>query len=179
MIYTVGFEVGYDEQLAGPNAHRFDKVGRNGSYPGGFAVRTPMEAARLIHEWGKEGEWATYEVDADWDADTKPSLQGWWHALQRNARILRKVETPKLLPFHPEHWQVEHEEVIQVRIVAPMEESDVVLNWFYERGGRTTRSGPLMSDFPRCDMTKCDMRGWIPLVGSALPPEPPSPITPP
>ena len=172
MIYTVGYEVGYDEQLAGPNARKFNKVGRNGSYPGGFAVRTPLEAARLIQEWDKKGEWATYEVDADWEADTKPSLQGWWHALQRDARILRKVETPELLPFHPPHWTVEAEAVMNVRIIAPMEEHEAVLNWFYDRGGRTLRSGPLMKDFPRADMSQLDFSGWIPLTGSALHPEP-------
>lgn len=170
MIYTVGYEVGYDEQLAGPNAHKFDKVGRNGSYPGGFAVQTPLQAARLIQEWGKKGEWATYEVDADWELDTKPSLQGWWHALQRNARILRKVETPELLPPHPEHWHMEHQAVVNVRVIAPMEERDVVLNWFYDRGGRTLRSGPLVVDFPHVDASQLDISGWVPLTGLALPP---------
>ncbi len=172
MIYTVGYEKGYDVQLADPTkAPGFLKVGRNGSYPGGFAVRTPLEAARLIEEWGKTGEWATYELDADWEADTKPSLQGWWHALQRDARIVRKVDTPPLLPAHPEHWQVEYEPRVAVNIVVPMEERDDALNWVYDRGGRTIQSGPLMTNFPHCDMTRCRIIGWLPLTGFALPPD--------
>lgn len=47
-IYTVGTESIYDERLAGPHSRGFSKVGRTTNYPGGFALRTPENAALLI-----------------------------------------------------------------------------------------------------------------------------------
>jgi len=160
MIYTVGYEKGYDEQLANLRTNGgFLKTGRNGSYPGGFAVRNTEDAARLIREWGKEGEWAIYQVAASWEKDTKPSLQGWWHALQRDAAIVKKVAAPSF----PEAWDVEAEDVKQLKIVAPMEESQAVMDWIYDRGGNVTRSGPAVKNFPQMDVTRCLIIGWVPL----------------
>lgn len=93
MIYTVGHETTYDEHLAGPNAAKFRKLGRRkkDGYPGGFAAKTPEDAMQIIHEMGKGREWAVYEVDADWEKHTVPSEHGWWHALIKTSRIVRKV----------------------------------------------------------------------------------------
>jgi hypothetical protein len=98
MIYTVGHEKNYDEHLAGPNAAKFKKLGRRkkDGYPGGFAAKTPEDAMRIIDEMGKGREWAVYEVDADWERDTAPSENGWWHALIKTSRIIRKVDVPAL-----------------------------------------------------------------------------------
>ena len=63
----------------------------------------------------------------------------------------------------PEHWQVEHEKVHMLRIFAPMEERDRVLQWVHDRGGHTTRSGPAStSNFPKMDTTRCEMHAQIP-----------------
>ena len=259
MIYTVGHEKKYDKLLHDTLGHSFKKLGRNGTYPGGFAVATVDDATRLIEEWGKVGEWAIYEVDADWEKDTKPSLQGWWHALQRDALITRKVVVKRtelvvrhevaedmqrllqapsktygkelaydmevvfddgmrmaiqvcpgsydptvldgvegeehwtqavlfteegdemacsepgdtflgkhvveatrvgekvLLRYecvvrqetpYPEAWTVTGEVMHNLVIVAPMDQSKHVLDWVYDRGGRTTRSGPASTGNP-------------------------------
>ncbi len=89
-VYTVGNEQNYDLNIALYGAG-FKKVGHRPNYPGGFACKTPEDAARLIAERGYRGAWAVYELAADWEADTAPSENGWWHALINDARILRKV----------------------------------------------------------------------------------------
>lgn len=90
MIYTVGNEKNYDEGLILYGAE-FKKAGRNGDYPGGFAVHTIEDGWRLVEEFKKVGEWAVYEIVAIWERDTSPSENGWWHGLQSDAVILRKV----------------------------------------------------------------------------------------
>lgn len=90
MIYTVGNEQNYDLGLS-KLGREFKKLGSlPGWYPGGFVVRTIEDGIRLVREQGTS-DWAVYEVDADWINDTKPSARGWWHALQRDAVIVRKV----------------------------------------------------------------------------------------
>lgn len=91
-VYTVGNEANYDKGIV-EYGTKFQKLGAQpkSGYPGGFAVRTPEDAERLIDERGMRGEWAVYLLDADWDVDTVPSVNGWWHALVNTSRILRKV----------------------------------------------------------------------------------------
>lgn len=89
-VYTVGNTHIYDDGIA--NLGRdFCKLGPREGYPGGFAVNSVDDGLRLIIEMGKETEWSVYELDADWEQDTLPSKNGWWHALQRDAVILKKV----------------------------------------------------------------------------------------
>lgn len=93
MIYTVGTEMGYDDDLQVFGA-AFQKKGRTADYAGGFALRAVMDAVLLIYSFdggANLGKYAVYEVDADWETDTTVSDHGWWHALLRDAQITRKV----------------------------------------------------------------------------------------
>ena len=91
-IFTVGNEVNYDRGIL-VQGSKFLKVGRRDGYPGGFACKFASDAARLIAEFGKCGEWAVYEILASWDTDTAPSANGWWHALIHDSVVIRKVES--------------------------------------------------------------------------------------
>ena len=95
-IFTVGSEEAYDKNLAELGA-AFEKLGTTGDYPGGFACRTAEDADRLIDERGKRGDWAVYEVRAEWGKVTRPSRHGWWHGWIKTSRILRKVTIPVTL----------------------------------------------------------------------------------
>lgn len=88
--YTVGHERNYDRGIV-DHGRGFMKAGRQDGYLGGFVLRTVREAYRLIGEFGKRGEWAVYELDADWGRDTVPSKDGWWHDLVNDSVITRKV----------------------------------------------------------------------------------------
>lgn len=103
-VYTVGHEKSYDRGIRELGAD-FQKLGERmaavnidecwgvfGSYPGGFAVNSIEDAARLIVEFNKQDEWAIYELDATWDEHTAPSKTGWWRRLLVDSTILRKVE---------------------------------------------------------------------------------------
>ena len=99
-VFTVGHEANYDRGIV-EYGKKFQKLGRRKDYPGGFAVRTPKDAERLIDEQGKRGEWAVYALAADWDKDTVPSENGWWHALVKSSRVVRKIpplNAPVLAP---------------------------------------------------------------------------------
>lgn len=97
-VYTVGTEEFYDEQLRVSQrvvnpAEKFAKIGRRKDYAGGFAVASFEDAQRLIEEFGKEGVWAVYRLDADWNTDTLPSMNGWWNALIKTSTVLCKVDS--------------------------------------------------------------------------------------
>jgi len=89
-VFTAGHEANYDWGIV-EYGKKFQKLGRRKDYPGGFAVRTPEDAERLIEEQGKRGEWAVYALAADWEKDTTPSENGWWHALVKSSRVVRKI----------------------------------------------------------------------------------------
>lgn len=93
-IYTVGNEINYDcglKKMRSQKGKYLCKMGKTSSYPGGFALQTVADAQQLITDWGKEGDWAVYAVDARWGQDTRPSQNGWWHSLQVDSIILHKV----------------------------------------------------------------------------------------
>lgn len=97
MIYTVGNEQSYRRQMRNGPTH---KVGRRppgdsrfpDGYAGGYAVRTIEDGERLIEEMGQGRDWAVFGMEADWETDTVPSANGWWHALLRDA-LLVDLET--------------------------------------------------------------------------------------
>lgn len=97
-VYTVGNEKNYDYGIK-KYGDEFKKLGKTPGcditgglpYAGGFACQTPEDARRLLEEQGRVGEWAVYELAADWEKDTVPSKNGWWHALIRDAVIVKKV----------------------------------------------------------------------------------------
>jgi len=99
LIFTVGHAESYRRgiaELATRNEH-LQKLGprpadgTSPAYHGGFAVETRADGERLINEFGKRGEWDVFALDAEWNIDTKPSLDGWWHNLQRDAVIVDLV----------------------------------------------------------------------------------------
>lgn len=94
LIYTIGHRPSYDEGLgiAGQTGPTLMKRGPQRDYPGGYAFQTAADAQRRIGEAYPDRDFAIYAVDADWDVDVKPSANGWWGALQRDAVVLRKVE---------------------------------------------------------------------------------------
>ena len=92
-VFTVGHEDTYDDGMR--NRYGFVKRGTWCSadgdlYPGGFACRTIEDAQRLIDERGHGRGWAVYELRADWESDTVPSTNGWWHALIKDSEVMRK-----------------------------------------------------------------------------------------
>lgn len=90
VVFTVGDEQQYDRLLQDDN---LVKMGIRDDYPGGFACQSAEDALRLIDEQGKTGVWAVYELQASWKRETKPSLNGWWHALVNNSEVLRKCDS--------------------------------------------------------------------------------------
>ena len=91
-VFTVGHAANYDKGLA-EYGKKFQKLGRRGDYPGGFAVRSAEDAEKLIDEQGKRGEWAVYALAADWDKDTVPCENGWWHALVKSSPVVCKISS--------------------------------------------------------------------------------------
>lgn len=89
-VYTVGNQRVYDKRIR-ELGRDFLKIGRTHSYPGGFAVSCVADARKLVIEFGRN-DWAVYELEADWDTDTTPSQNGWWHALVNDSVILRRVD---------------------------------------------------------------------------------------
>lgn len=94
MIYTVGHAESYRRGIR-EQAVKGEKLFKLGprqdampAYPGGFAAETIEDAERLIDEFGKRGQWEPFGLIADWDTDTKPSDDGWWRNLQRDAEIV-------------------------------------------------------------------------------------------
>ena len=151
MTFTVGYEKGYDQFLADPaTSDGFCKLA------GGYALGSPREAARIIHEMDKQGDWAVYQVEADWKGDTRPSPDGWWHVLRRDVRILRKVPTPSLTPPYPAHWHGDEFPTMNIRFVVPVEERQAVINWICDREGAISRTGPAGEG-------KLEVAGWVPL----------------
>jgi hypothetical protein len=93
VIYTVGHKANYLQAIADSDEGCIQKVGKtddlNGQpYPGGYALRTYEDAQRLLEEVGHVDDWAVFGLDADWEQDTEPSQDGWWHNLLRDAWII-------------------------------------------------------------------------------------------
>lgn len=98
-VFTVGNEEAYDHgiQTLGDD---FLKLGKRPNYAGGYALSSVEDAQMLIDEQDMRGTWAIYELDADWEKDTVVSRNGWWRALLRDARIIRKVIPDTAVGLH-------------------------------------------------------------------------------
>lgn len=94
MIYTIGHQANYDQALQGMAAagQQLYKVGRTADYPGGYAFQTAEDAQRRIAEAYPDRHFAVYEVDADWERDTYPAANGWWHHLKEDRPIIGRKE---------------------------------------------------------------------------------------
>lgn len=90
MIYTIGHQENYDKALREHAAlgQVTYKTGQGADYPGGYAFQTAEDAQRRIAEAYPERNFAVYEVDADWEGDTYPSAEGWWHHLKEDRPII-------------------------------------------------------------------------------------------
>ncbi len=90
MIYTLGHRPSYIKALRSAAAINkpLKKVGRSEGYPGGYAFKTVNDAERRIAEKYVEKDYAVFVLLADWDKDTVPSEEGWWHALVNSAPIV-------------------------------------------------------------------------------------------
>jgi len=92
MIFTIGnrknylqfiMDYGVPEKLGKqPPNERFPD-----GYPGGYAFLTMADAERRIQEAGYR-DFAVFGLDADWQEDTEPSTDGWWHNLLVDADIV-------------------------------------------------------------------------------------------
>lgn len=87
MIFTIGHQGNYDKALREHAAlgQVTYKTGQGDGYPGGYAFQTAADAERRIAEVYPDHGFAVYEVDADWERDTHPSAEGWWHPSQRGS----------------------------------------------------------------------------------------------
>lgn len=57
-------------------------------YLGGYAVETVADARRLIGENYPGQGFTVFGLLADWEKDTEPSANGWWHHLVKDAFIV-------------------------------------------------------------------------------------------
>jgi len=98
MIYTVGnregylrliFDMGTILKIGKCAVEDFvgDKKEFPDGYPGGYALRTIKDGERLIKELNRP-DFAVFGLNADWERDTEPAGDGWWHYLLRDAEII-------------------------------------------------------------------------------------------
>jgi hypothetical protein len=96
MIYTIGHKENYLAAIAERGTvHKIGKREPNmraeiypNGYPGGYAFLTIEDAQRRIVEEGKVGEWDVFGLEADWESDTEPAPNGWWHNLLFDAALI-------------------------------------------------------------------------------------------
>jgi len=98
--YTVGCRASYFTALregpvkklgARPKSRQYPD-----GYPGGYAVHAVEDGEQLLREFGKEGEWAVFGLKADWETDTEPAEDGWWHNLLVDSYIVVLGPTPNI-----------------------------------------------------------------------------------
>jgi hypothetical protein len=99
VIYTIGNIENYILAMAMngkvfKQGKRTDSDGTN-AYPGGYAFLTYEDAQRRITEEGKVGKWGVFGLNANWETDTEPATDGWWHNLKIDAEI---VILPQMMP---------------------------------------------------------------------------------
>ncbi len=93
MIYTIGHAENYKAAIAKTGS--IQKLGRDHKgghlpkdYPGGYAFKSWRDAIRRIEEAYSESGFAVFGMKADWDKDTAPSPNGWWHNLINDSEIV-------------------------------------------------------------------------------------------
>lgn len=83
MVYTVGKGRIYRALIALYGAGY--KVGRHDDYRGGCVFRTLADAYRYIDEYiNGDTDFVPFGLRAEWELDTEPSEDGWWHYLLYN-----------------------------------------------------------------------------------------------
>ena len=87
MIYSVGPAKVYRaaQEIYGPQY----KSGRHDDYSGGCAFETYANAQRYIDEKGPDDmEFAVFGLEAEWNVDTEPSEDSWWHYLLNSRPLI-------------------------------------------------------------------------------------------
>lgn len=93
MIFTIGHRETYLVNLKKPG---FKKLGRCEDYRGGYAFLTRADAQERINEAYGNEDYAIYGLVADWERDTVPAYNGWWHYLLVDSKIVNlEPEPPK------------------------------------------------------------------------------------
>ncbi len=88
MIYTIGSKQAYFRTLR--KTGKVMKTGRKRGYAGGCAFRTRADAQRHLDELELQGYkgFEVFGLLADWDRDTRPSSDYWWHDLMVDAEVV-------------------------------------------------------------------------------------------
>ena len=88
MIYTVGNKKAYFRSLL--KNGKVIKSGRKRGYAGGCVFRTREDAKRHIDELELQGykDYMVFGLLADWEKDTRPNPQHWWHDLLVDAEVI-------------------------------------------------------------------------------------------
>lgn len=93
MIFTIGHQENYLKAIARHGA--IYKVGRRepcdefpNGYAGGYAFASIEDAQKRIGEAYEGRGMAVFGLLADWERDTVPSPDGWWHNLVIDALIV-------------------------------------------------------------------------------------------
>ncbi len=85
MLYTIGNRLNYLETFRKVAAGTIDTVDKSA---GGFAVPTIEDARRLAQEHFPGKDMAVFGIYADWETDTEPVDDGWWHNLNKPAPVV-------------------------------------------------------------------------------------------
>ena len=85
MIYTIGNRPNYISSFEKTAATEGSEIFKA---EGGYAVRTMEDALHLIGERYADRDMSVFGVIADWNADTTPSDDGWWHLLNKRVPIV-------------------------------------------------------------------------------------------
>ena len=86
MLYTIGNRLNY---LATFQKMAAETEGYHHKGEGGHVVQSIEEARRLRREEiDPEKDMAVFGVHAEWEIDTHPVDEGWWHLLKRSSPIV-------------------------------------------------------------------------------------------
>lgn len=81
LIYTVGKTEVYEDYLAKDKHPEKAK--------GGSVWRTKDDARGYLLKTKQDKTFSVYGIEADWDKDTEPTLEGQWRALTRKAWLIK------------------------------------------------------------------------------------------
>lgn len=91
MIYTIGHAETYRNtmsQITEPMLKVGKGIWQGQPYEGGYAFRTYEDAMRRIDEAYPDWGFDVFGMEADWDTETEPSEEGWWHHLLVDAPVI-------------------------------------------------------------------------------------------
>ena len=88
MIYTVGSKKAYFRSFL--KNRKVIKSGQSRGFAGGCAFKTRADAQRHVEELEMQGYkgYVVFGLLADWEKDTGPSSEHWWHDLIHDAEVV-------------------------------------------------------------------------------------------